>query len=72
MKINIEGLEYDVIPLTEWGETFICIYNQYDSFKYVCTQADLDTRLSWCIAQCLHTNGINRRFEVVLTDRTLH
>lgn len=72
MKINIEGLEYTVTPLIEWGETSICIYNRYDSYKFVCTQEDLDTRLSWCIAQCLYANGVNRPFKVVLTDRTLH
>lgn len=72
MKIIIDGLEYDVIPLTEWDETFICIYNQYDSYKYICTQEQLDTDLTECISKCLYANGVNRPFQVVLTDRTLH
>ena len=71
MKIIIDGLEYDVTPLTEWDETFLCIYNQYDSHKFVCTQDDLDMRLSWCIKQCLIANNVNKPFKVVLADRTL-
>jgi hypothetical protein len=72
MKINIEGMEYNVTPLIEWDKMFICVHNQYDSYKKPCTQEELDTKFSWCIAQCLIANGVNRPFEVVLTDRTLH